>query len=97
MAFDYMKAAGEVLSKTGNGGDAFEVFCQMQLAVPAHESYYQAVREMQDRLKGMKGMPGDFCTEAFRRALGRRSELVGARRDAPIPAHPRNLDHPLTP
>lgn len=69
MAFDYFAAAGEVLSKTGDGGKAFDAYCAMKKAEPEACSIYQGIHEMRDELHGCRAMPAEYCAEAFKRAL----------------------------
>lgn len=68
---DYIRAAGEVLSYTEDGGKAFDVYCGLRKVRPAYGRPEQARYEMQETLTGTYPLTVENCARAFEQALFR--------------------------
>lgn len=69
MDFDYVRAAGEVLAKTGDGGKAFEAYCHMRMVRPQFHQMGEAVHLFRDGLCGVWPLTPENCAKAFRDTL----------------------------
>lgn len=71
MSIDYMRAAGEVLAKTADGGKAFDAYCHMRMVIPAYGGPFRARDEMRNALAVVWPRTVENCAAQFEAAMFR--------------------------